>query len=57
MRASGYLGTVGRPGQQGFLSSDGAFHDRQEALVIARLAKQLKNGRLIGSVLTSEDLW
>jgi hypothetical protein len=40
---------------QGFLTSAGRFVDRDEALEIARSAKQVD--KIIGSVLTSEDLW
>lgn len=41
---------------QGFLTSAGRFVDRKEGEVVARESGQLK-GKLIGSVLTSEDLW
>lgn len=41
---------------QGFVTSKGRFVDRAEAERIARAAGQVK-GELIGSELTSEDLW
>ena len=40
---------------QGFVRSDGKFVSRSAALRIARQADQV--GDLIGSILTSEDLW
>jgi len=40
---------------QGFLTSADRFVDRREAEDIARLAGQVTH--LVGSVLTSEDLW
>lgn len=42
---------------QGFLDASGRYLNRKQAEVSAWLNKQLKNDRLIGSVLTSEDLW
>lgn len=42
---------------QGFLDADGRFLNRKQALVNAELNGQLKNGKIIGGVLTSEDLW
>ncbi len=42
---------------QGFLDSSGRFLNRKQALVNAELNGQIKNGKLIGSILTSEDLW
>jgi len=41
---------------QGFLTNCGRFMNRSQARVVARKSGQLK-GDLIGSVLTSEDLW
>ncbi len=41
--------------EQGFLLSDGRFAERGPAHLIAKNAGQV--GKLIGSVLTSEDLW
>ena len=41
---------------EGFVTTTGTFLDRAEALELARDNGQLK-GDLIGSVLTSEDLW
>ena len=42
---------------QGFLDSSGRFLNRKQALVNAELNGQLKNGKIIGGILTSEDLW
>lgn len=42
---------------QGFLDETGAYLNRQEAYVRAKLTGQIKNGKIIGGVLTSEDLW
>ncbi len=42
---------------QGFLDDTGKYYTRQEAEVIARQCNQIKNGEIIGGVLTSEDLW
>lgn len=44
-------------GRQGFLDARGRFLTRQMAAVNAELNNQIKNGKMIGSVLTSEDLW
>lgn len=41
---------------QGFLTTDDRFLNREESFKVAEKANQLKNN-LIGSVLTSEDLW
>jgi hypothetical protein len=43
-------------GEQGFVTSTGEFLTREEAEVQARACGQLTKP-LIGSVLTSEDLW
>jgi len=56
MRASGYTGSV-QGDRQGFLLSNGQFATREAAEPIARAADQLGRAKLIGSVLTSEDLW
>lgn len=45
---------VGSKGQ-GFITSTGKFVDRKEAEKIARESLQIN--KMIGSVLTSEDLW
>lgn len=45
---------VGSSGQ-GFLTNTGRFVNRKDAQYIARDAKQIV--QLIGSVLTSEDMW
>lgn len=42
---------------QGFLTDGGAFLDREAALGHARAMRQLMRPALLGSVLTSEDLW
>jgi hypothetical protein len=41
---------------QGFLTNTGRFVDRCEAEEIARNCGQVE-GKLIGSILTSEDMW
>ena len=41
---------------QGFLTSDDIFLNRKDAFKVAKDAGQIK-GKLIGGVLTSEDLW
>lgn len=43
--------------EQGFLTSDGEFLTRKSALVHALACDQVRGGKTIGSVLTSEDLW
>ncbi len=43
---------------QGFITDKGTFLDRKQAIYHAILSGQIKDtGDLIGSVLTSEDLW
>ncbi len=42
---------------QGFLDESGRYLNRKQALVNAELNEQIKNGKIIGGVLTSEDLW
>ena len=42
---------------QGFLTDTDKFLDRKEAFKVAKNAKQIINNNLIGSILTSEDLW
>lgn len=42
---------------QGFLDANGRYLNRKQALVNAELNGQLKNGKIIGGILTSEDLW
>lgn len=44
------------PSAQGFYTSKGRFVSRNEAEIIARECGQI-TGKLIGSVLTSEDLY
>lgn len=57
MRRSGYKGPVAGPDQQGFVLSNGNFCLRRAAMRVAKKAGQIKGGKAIGSVLTSEDLW
>lgn len=42
---------------QGFLDASGRYLTRKQAEVSAGLNGQIKGEQLIGSVLTSEDLW
>lgn len=42
---------------QGFLDDTGQYLNRQEAEPVAFANGQVKNGKLIGGPLTSEDLW
>ena len=42
---------------QGFLDETGRYLTRKQAEVSAALNDQIKNGKIIGGVLTSEDLW
>lgn len=42
---------------QGFLDADGQYLNRADGLIRAQATGQIKNGRIIGGVLTSEDLW
>lgn len=56
MRSMGYEGPVGGD-RQGFLLSNGRFAMRKAAARIALNAEQVVGGKLIGSVLTTEDLW
>lgn len=61
MRVINYLDETGETktvdGTQGFLDASGRFLTRQQALVSADINGQIKNGKIIGGVLTSEDLW
>lgn len=43
------------PRDQGFYTSKGRYVNREDGLIIARKANQVD--RIIGSILTSEDLW
>ena len=43
--------------EQGFLDESGHFLNRKQAQVNAELNGQIKGGKIIGGVLTSEDLW
>ena len=42
---------------QGFLDETGRYLTRSQAEVSAFLNNQVKGGKIIGGVLTSEDLW
>lgn len=42
---------------QGFLDASGRYLHRKAAWVSAELNGQIKGGKIIGGVLTSEDLW
>jgi hypothetical protein len=42
---------------QGFLDADGKYLNRKDGEVRALATGQIKNGKIIGGVLTSEDLW
>jgi hypothetical protein len=46
-----------RDEDQGFLDESGRYLNRRQAEVSAFLNEQVKNGKLIGGPLTSEDLW
>jgi hypothetical protein len=46
-----------KDGIQGFLDARGHFLTRLQAVENAEANNQIKGGKLIGSVLTSEDLW
>ncbi len=53
-------GTVWNDGDeksQGFLDASGTYLTRREAEENAFANYQVKNGALIGGILTSEDLW
>lgn len=56
LRESGYEGPV-QGDRQGFLLSDGRFVMRKAAGALARKNGQLKNGKQIAAVFTSEDVW
>lgn len=42
---------------QGFLDTNGRYLPRKAALISAGLNGQILSGKIIGGVLTSEDLW
>jgi len=55
---SGDLTGVDTSGEdQGFLDASGQYLTRKQAEVNAFANNQVKNGKIIGGVLTSEDLW
>jgi len=54
---SGCTGVDSRGDDQGFLDASGCYLTRDQAEVSARMNDQIKGGKLIGGVLTSEDLW
>ncbi len=56
MRDAGYKGPIGGD-HQGFLLNDGRFVSRKVAGALVRKNGQLGRARMIGSLLTSEDLW
>ena len=43
--------------EQGFITNDNLFVTRKAAEYIAKKANQLKDGKMISAILTSEDLW
>lgn len=47
----------GHGDDQGFLDATGRYLTRKQAFVSASENDQIKNGKIIGGVLTSEDLW
>ena len=52
------LGIKGGGEFQGFITSEGKYIDRKEAITIAMEAGQCKNGKPeLGYMLFSEDLW
>ena len=57
MREAGYVGPVNGVDQQGFVLSDGRYCRRKAAWHVAEDAGQLKNGKMVGPQLTTEDLW
>lgn len=46
-----------RDEDQGFLDASGRYLTRKQAQISAGVNDQIKNGKIIGGVLTSEDLW
>jgi len=56
LRDRGYEGPV-QGDRQGFILSDGRFCMRSGAKTAAKRAGQLKGGKTISHLLTSEDLW
>lgn len=46
-----------KPSDQGFLDSDGRFHDRDAAMIVATHYDQLLDPNNTRSELFSEDLW
>ncbi len=42
--------------EQGFVDQEGVFMTRAKALIVARASGQVTD-KLLGSILTSEDLW
>lgn len=46
-----------RGDDQGFLDNRGRYLTRDQGLAVAKRNGQLRNGKIIGGVLTSEDLW
>lgn len=56
LREEGYEGPV-HGDRQGFLLSDGSFVMRKTAGSLAARNGQLRNGKQISGVFTSEDVW
>jgi hypothetical protein len=44
-------------GIQGFIDENSKFYNREEAKVYAIKIKQIKEDKMISTILTSEDLW
>lgn len=57
MREYGATEDEDNPFSQGFLDESGRYLHRKAAYLSAVANGQIKGGKLIGSVLTSEDLW
>lgn len=57
MRENHGIENVLGPDNQGFVTSTGRFVGRQEAMRIAKAAKQIERGKFQPDTLFSEDLW
>ncbi len=51
------IGVDFRNSVQGFITEQNKFLDRERAYNEAIKCNQIKNNKLIGNILTSEDLW
>ncbi len=49
--------SAARGWEQGFITSGGVFVDREEALLIARAYRQIKEKHGPANILFSEDMW